>query len=96
MYSLRDTQQSGVSVTVVGTTGRLGLHVQGNVMEGAKKDHGKFGLQTYMDVPSLKTVLPLIWDGNIATVMKFVTMEEHTNTTVDAHPGGKVHVVTKK
>jgi hypothetical protein len=77
-------------------TGSLGLHVQGSVMEGDKKENAQFGFQTNLDVPSLKTVLRLIWENNIATAMKFVTMVEHINTTtVDAHPGGKVHVVTK-
>ena len=64
-------------------------------MEGDKKDHAEFGIQQNLDVPSLKTVLLLVRGGNIVTAMKFVTMVEHINTTVDAHPGGKVHVVTK-
>lgn len=64
-------------------------------MEGDNKDHAKIGHHTNLDVPRLKTVLRLIWDGNIAAAMKTVIMVEHINTTVDAHPGGKVHVVTK-
>ena len=92
---MRIAQQSGISVIVVGRTGSLGLHVQRIVMEGDKKDSAKFRFQVTLDVPRLKTVLRLIWDGNIATAMKFASMVEHINTTVDAHPGGKVHVVTK-
>jgi hypothetical protein len=64
-------------------------------MEGDNKENAQIGHHTNLDVPSLKTVLRLIWEDNIATAMKFVTMVEHINTTVDAHPGGKVHVVTK-
>jgi hypothetical protein len=64
-------------------------------MEGDKKENARFGIQQNADVPSLQTVLLLVRGGNIATAMKFVTMVEHIKTTVDAHPGGKVHVVTK-
>jgi hypothetical protein len=66
-------------------------------MEGDNKDHAKFGGQQNVDVPSLKTVLLLVRGGNIVTAMKFATMVEHITPTetVDAHPGGKVHVVTK-
>ena len=64
-------------------------------MEGDNEDRAQFGHMLHLDVMSLKTVLLLVRDGNIATAMKFVTMVEHINTTVDAHPGGKVHVVTK-
>ena len=94
---MRIAQQSGISVIVVGKTGSLGLHVQRIVMEGDNKDHAKFGFQPNLDVPSLQTVLLMVRGGNIATAMKFVTMVEHITTTetVDAHPGGKVHVVTK-
>ena len=84
-------------MVVIGKTGGLGLHVQRSVMEGDKKDHAAFGHILHLNVPCLKTVLLLIWEINIATAMKFATMVEHITTTetVDAHPGGKVHVVTK-
>jgi len=95
IYSLRIAQQSGISVAVIGENGNLGLHVQRSVMEGDKNDHAGFGIQQILDVPSLMTVLLLVRGGNIATAMKFVTMVEHIKTIVDAHPGGKVHVVTK-
>lgn len=64
-------------------------------MGGDKKDHAKFGGQEDVDVPSLMTVLLLVRGGNLVTAMKCVTMVEHIKTTVDAHPDGKVHVVTK-
>jgi hypothetical protein len=64
-------------------------------MEGHKKDHAQFGHMLHLDVTSLKTVLLLVRGGNIVTAMKFASMVEHINTTVDAHPGGKGHVVTK-